>query len=57
MDKLVLLSIVALTIVVPAIAARERNPRFAFEKMLVWMLMGIFTYVASVLFVYPRLHG
>jgi hypothetical protein len=55
MEKLVLLSIVAVTIAVPAVAAAERNSRVALRKTLAWMLIGIFVYLASVMFVYPRL--
>jgi hypothetical protein len=57
MEKLVLFSIVALTIVVPAVAAAERNPRLGLQKTVAWMLIGIFAYLVSVVFVYPRLHG
>ena len=57
MEKLVLLSIVAVTIIAPAAAAAERNPRLALQKTLAWMLIGIFAYLVSVVFVYPRLHG
>jgi hypothetical protein len=57
MEKLVLLSIVAVTIAVPAAAAAERNSRVALRKTLAWMLIGIFAYLASVVFIYPRLLG
>jgi len=57
MAKLVLLSIVAVTIVLPAIAASERNPRLALQKALAWTLVGIFAYLVAVVFIYPRLVG
>jgi len=57
MEKLVLLSIVAVTIVVPAVAATERNPRLALRKALLWTMLGIFAYLISVIFIYPRLVG
>ena len=57
MEKLVLLSIVAITVVVPAAAAAERNSRLGLRKTLAWMLIGVFGYLVSVLFVYPRLLG
>jgi hypothetical protein len=57
MEKLILLSIVAVTIVVPAVAAIEPNPRRALRKALVWTVIGIFGYLISVIFVYPRLIG
>jgi hypothetical protein len=55
MGKLLLLSILALTIVVPSLAARERSPRLALQKTVAWMLCGICAYVVSVMFIYPRL--
>jgi uncharacterized membrane protein len=39
------------------VAAAERNSRVALRKMLAWMLIGIFAYLASVVFIYPRLLG
>jgi hypothetical protein len=57
MEKLVLFSIVAATIAVPAVAATERNARVALRKALVWMVIGIAVYVGCVVFVYPRLQG
>jgi len=55
MQKLILISIIAVTVVVPALAARERNPRRALRKMVLWTLLGVGAYVVSLLFVYPRL--
>lgn len=57
MQKVILMSILALSIIAPAIAARERNPRLALRKVLVWTVIGIFGYVLAVLFVYPRFLG
>jgi hypothetical protein len=57
MQKIILFSIVALTIAAPAVAATERNPRIALQKTLAWTLIGILAYLASVLLVYPRLLG
>ncbi|HYS09561.1 MAG TPA: hypothetical protein VEP66_12490 [Myxococcales bacterium] len=57
MEKLILLSIVAVTIVVPAVAATEPNPRRALRKALAWTVIGIFGYLISVIFIYPRLIG
>ncbi|HKC59989.1 MAG TPA: hypothetical protein VKB92_07880 [Myxococcales bacterium] len=57
MEKLVLFSIVALTIIVPAVAATERNARLALQKVLAWTLIGILAYLVAVMFVYPRLLG
>jgi hypothetical protein len=55
MGKLLLLSILALTIVAPTLAAWERKPRLALQKAVAWTLIGIFVYVVSVVFIYPRL--
>jgi len=55
MAKLILLSIVAVTLIVPAVAAAERSPRLALQKVLAWTLIGIFVYLVAVLFIYPRL--
>ena len=57
MQKVILMSILAITIVVPAIAARERNPRLALRRALTWILAGIFAYAMAVLFLYPRFLG
>jgi cell division protein FtsW (lipid II flippase) len=57
MAKLILLSIVAVTVAIPALAARERNPRRALRKALTWTFIGIVAYVLSVIFLYPRFVG
>ena len=55
MQRLILLSILALTIVTPTVAAREQNPRRAVRKLLVWTAVGLCVYELAVLFLYPRL--
>ena len=57
MEKIVLLSIVAVTILVPALAANGRDPRRALEKALAWTLIGFVAYLVAVIFIYPRLLG
>ncbi|HEX9486850.1 MAG TPA: hypothetical protein VF976_07275 [Gemmatimonadales bacterium] len=57
MEKLVLFSIVAVTIIAPAVAAADRNPRLGLQKALAWTLIGILVYLLSVIFIYPRLVG
>ena len=57
MQKIVLVSIIAISILVPAIAARDPNPRRALRKVVVGMLIGICAYVLAVLVIYPRLLG
>jgi len=55
MQRLILISIIALTIVTPAIAAREPNPWRAVRKLLAWTAVGLCAYELAVLFLYPRL--
>jgi len=55
MPKFILMSILAISVILPAIAAREPNPRLALRKALLWTILGVFFYVFAVLFVYPRL--
>ena len=57
MDRLILNSILAVLIVVPLVAARERDPRRALRKALVWTIAGVFVYELLVIFVYPRFVG
>ncbi|HZR07415.1 MAG TPA: hypothetical protein VFA79_02455 [Myxococcales bacterium] len=57
MQKVILMSILAVSIIVPAIAARERNPRLALRKALLWTAIGVFGYVMGLLFIYPRFLG
>jgi hypothetical protein len=55
MQKAILVSILALTIIVPTINARRwRNPRLALQRTVFWMLVGICFYATFVLFVWPR---
>ena len=59
MDKAILTSIIALTVIIPTIAARRMrgNPRLALKKAMFWMLLGICLYAFSVIFLYPRFLG
>lgn len=57
MQKLILVSIIAITIIVPAVAARDPDPRRALRKAVVWTLAGIVLYTLSVIFIYPRFLG
>jgi len=51
MDKLILLSIVFATIIIPTIAARDPSPRRGFAKTLVWQALYVVIYVLLLLFV------
>jgi hypothetical protein len=55
MQKLVLVSILAVSIVAPIVAAQKVNARRSLRALLVWTVAGIAVYVACVLFIYPRL--
>ena len=54
MQKLILVSILAFTVIFPAVAAREPNPRRALRKVLAWSAVGLLAYVLAVVFLYPR---
>ena len=56
MQKAILTSILALTVIIPTIAVRRvrGNPRLALKKAIFWMLLGICFYALSVIFIYPR---
>ena len=55
MQKLILVSILFISVIAPILAARQRNPRIGLRQVLTWTLIGIFAYVLAVVFVYPRL--
>jgi predicted membrane channel-forming protein YqfA (hemolysin III family) len=57
MQKLILLSILVITVAVPVIAARDANPRRGLRKALSWTAVGVVTYTLAVVFIYPRLLG
>jgi hypothetical protein len=58
MQKIILVSILALTIVAPVAAARtRRRPRPALRRAVAWMLLGTCFYALSVIFLYPRFLG
>jgi hypothetical protein len=54
MQKVILNSILAVLIIVPALAARERRSDRALRNAIVWTVGGIFTYVLLLVFVLPR---
>lgn len=54
MQKLILLSILATTIVVPAAAARHPRPRLGLRRTIAWMMAAIVAYAFAVLYLYPR---
>jgi hypothetical protein len=55
MQKLILISILLASAVIPARAARERSARRGLRKALFAMLVFYVLYVLALVFVYPRL--
>jgi hypothetical protein len=55
MSKLMLLSIMIATIALPARAARRKNPRVGFRKMVVHMLVFEALYLFALRFLYGRI--
>lgn len=55
MAKLILMSIIFATVLVPATAAKARNPKVALQRCIVWMLISNFAYLIAVLYLFPRL--
>ena len=55
MQKLLLISVIAMSIAFPAIAARSPSARLGLRKTLVWCLVGIFAYVLALLVIFPHL--
>jgi hypothetical protein len=54
MQKIVLMSVLVLSLVAPTIASRSQNPRLGLRKTLLWCFTGIFFYMLALLFIYPR---
>lgn len=54
MQKLILMSVIYATAILPLIAARNPSPRRGLRKAVVWMLAFNLIYVLAVMFVYPR---
>jgi hypothetical protein len=55
MQKLLLISILVITFVIPAVAARDPSPRRALRRTIFWMMAGLFSYVLAVILLYARL--
>jgi hypothetical protein len=54
MQKLILMSVIYATAILPLIAARNPSPRRGLRKAVVWLLAFNVIYVLAVMFVYPR---
>jgi hypothetical protein len=55
MAKLLLLSVLAATVVIPLVAARDRHPSRALKRTLFFTLLFNALYAAGALLIYPRL--
>ena len=55
MQKAILISIVAATIIIPMWAARDRSARRGLRKAMVWIAVFDVAYLLAVMFIYPRL--
>jgi hypothetical protein len=56
MQKLLLNSILVATIAIPAMCARDRNPRRGLRRAIFYTAAFDLAYLVGVLFIYPRLH-
>jgi hypothetical protein len=52
--KLILLSVVIAMVVIPVLAARDRNPRRAFRRTVIIIFVFNACYWLAVRFIYPR---
>ena len=55
MQKAILISIVAATIIIPMWAARERSARRGLRKAITCIAVFNIAYLLAVMFIYPRL--
>ncbi len=55
MHKLLLMSVLLASILIPVFGAREAQPRRGLERTIVRLLIFNFVYLLAVVFVYPRI--
>ncbi len=55
MGKLLLISVLAATVVLPMRAARHRSPALALRRAITWVAASYAVYLVAVLYVLPRL--
>lgn len=55
MAKLVLLSLLAATALIPMLTARDAKPKRAFRRTIVWMCVFNAVWMVLVLYILPRL--
>lgn len=54
MQKAILISILVMTVALPAVAARARDPILGVRRVVGWMAAAVVAYVLALIFVYPR---
>ena len=54
MEKIILALVLVATVVIPVQAARIGNPRHAFRKLVLWVVMFNILYMLALIYVYPR---
>ncbi len=55
MEKLILLSTIFITVLVPVTSARAATPQVALRRCIAGILFGNLLYLLAVLFLFPRL--
>ena len=55
LPKLLLLSVIIASVVIPVLAARDPNPRRSLRKAVFFMIVFNVLYLLAIRFVYPRL--
>jgi hypothetical protein len=55
MQKFLLLSILVATVVIPMVAASDRNAIRGFRKTVIWMAAFNLFYLFAIVYVWPRL--
>lgn len=54
MAKLILLSTVYMTVILPILASKDMHPKRALKKTIVWLVAFNFFYLFMVRVIYPR---
>jgi NADH:ubiquinone oxidoreductase subunit 6 (subunit J) len=57
MSKVVLLSLLVATMILPHQIARIRSRAAGYKKLKLWMFLCCFVYIMLLIYVYPRVEG
>jgi hypothetical protein len=55
MAKLLLMSVLIMTVVIPMVTATDRSARRGFKRTILWMVAFNAFYLVAIIYVYPRL--